>query len=61
MKPRHLIYSWIQTLMQTIIYHPNSKEIYVNFIFENDPAKNYVQTDDQWKLTDSENGNYNSN
>ncbi|WPO82711.1 hypothetical protein SD427_18410 [Chryseobacterium sp. JJR-5R] len=51
--------------MQTIVYHPNSKEIYVNFIFENDPAKNYVQTcryiDDQWKLTDSENGNYNSN
>jgi hypothetical protein len=49
--------------IQTIIHHPNSKEVNVNFVFENDTAKNYAQTysyiDNVWKLTDSKNGNFN--
>lgn len=48
--------------MQTIVHHPNSKEVHIGFVFENEPAKNYVQTykyiDRIWKLTDSKNGNY---
>ncbi|MBB6371341.1 hypothetical protein [Chryseobacterium shigense] len=49
--------------VQTFVQHSNSKEIHINFVFENNPAKNYIQTyryvDNLWKLTDSKNGNYN--